>query len=190
MADLQEIRKEIDRIDKEIVRLFEERMECCKNVAESKIETGKQVFDKEREQQKIEAVKALTHNELNAMGAGELFGQIMSISRKLQYRLMAEHGMVEKNSFTKVEDLNRKTAKVVYQGIEGSYSYAAMHTYFGKEVDNFHVDTFRLPWRLLQDRKQTMQYCLLKIPQQALSVKSMIYWWNLIIILWESRLLR
>lgn len=173
MADLQEIRKEIDRIDAEIVKLFEERMECCKNVAESKIETGKQVFDKEREQQKIEAVKAMTHNELNAMGVGELFGQIMAISRKLQYGLLAEHGMVEESTFMQVDNLNRETAKVVYQGIEGSYSYAAMRTFFGKEVDNFHVDTFRAAMEVIA--RQEADYAVLPIENSTAGIVSEIY---------------
>ena len=70
--DLLELRKQIDSIDKSIVELYEKRMEISKQVAEYKIENGKQVFDKEREQQKIAAVKALTHNEFNRHGVEEL----------------------------------------------------------------------------------------------------------------------
>ena len=44
MTDLQECRKEIDIIDKEILRLFEKRMKVCENVAEYKIHTGKSRF--------------------------------------------------------------------------------------------------------------------------------------------------
>ena len=53
MIDLLELRKEIDKIDKEIVRLFEERMEICKKVAEYKIANGKKVLDRERELEKL-----------------------------------------------------------------------------------------------------------------------------------------
>ena len=48
MTDLQECRKEIDIIDKEILRLFEKRMKVCENVAEYKIHTGKKVLDPKR----------------------------------------------------------------------------------------------------------------------------------------------
>ena len=41
MKDLQESRKEIDYIDNEIVKLFERRMDICKDVAEYKLNTGK-----------------------------------------------------------------------------------------------------------------------------------------------------
>ena len=56
MLDLGKMRLDIDVIDSEIVRLFEERMKICENVAQFKIETGKPVFDKSREQEKLKAL--------------------------------------------------------------------------------------------------------------------------------------
>ena len=57
--DLLEIRDKIDLVDEEIVRLFEERMNLCKDVAEFKIKNHKQVLDTEREKQKIEKILKL-----------------------------------------------------------------------------------------------------------------------------------
>ena len=54
MIDLQECRNEIDKIDSDIIRLFEQRMKVCEDVAEYKIRTGKKVLDPERERQKLE----------------------------------------------------------------------------------------------------------------------------------------
>jgi len=141
--DLLELRDQIDVIDKEIVRLYEERMDICKQVAEYKIENGKQVFDKEREKQKINKVKSLTHNDFNSHGIEELFQQIMSMSRKLQYGLLDEHGASGKLPFIEIDRFDLKKARVVFQGAEGSYSQAAMFRYFGDQVNSFHVDTFR-----------------------------------------------
>lgn len=173
MADLQELRNEIDRIDKEMVRLFEERMEICKNVAEYKIETGKKVFDREREEAKIEAVQSLTKNEINRLGVGELFGQIMSISRKLQYQLLAQHGIMEKPSFRPVDTLDKENATVVFQGIEGSYSYAAMKEYFGEDVKNLHVKTFRNAMETIAEGKA--DYAVLPIENSTAGGVSEIY---------------
>ena len=92
MVDLLELRGKIDEIDAQIVSLYEERMGISRQVAEYKIGTGKKVFDKEREQEKLKKVKALTHNDFNSCGIEELFEQIMSMSRKLQYQLLAENG--------------------------------------------------------------------------------------------------
>ena len=41
MTDLLVLRDEIDRIDRQMVELFEKRMEICGEVAEYKINTGK-----------------------------------------------------------------------------------------------------------------------------------------------------
>lgn len=143
MVDLLVLRDEIDKIDRQIVELYETRMEVCKQVAEYKIETGKPVFDKEREDSKIQTLKALAKNEFNSQGVKELFEQIMSISRKLQYGLLAEHGVIGELPFTEVESLPEKDVKVVFQGAEGAYAQIAMEEYFGKNVNSYHVDTWR-----------------------------------------------
>ena len=141
--DLSQLRQQIDTIDRQIVNLYEERMDVSRQVAEYKIETGKKVFDKQREQEKIAGVKALTHNDFNSHGVEELFEQIMSMSRKLQYQLLAAHGSEGRLPFIGVEELETDCARVVYQGAEGSYSQAAMHRFFGENVNAFHVETFR-----------------------------------------------
>ena len=52
MIDLSISRQQIDEIDSQIVELFEKRMKVANDVANYKIETGKAVFDKEREEKK------------------------------------------------------------------------------------------------------------------------------------------
>ncbi len=141
--DLLELRRQIDEIDSEIVALYERRMDVSRQVAEYKISTGKKVFDKQREMEKLAAVKSLTHNEFNSHGVEELFEQIMSMSRKLQYRLLAENGSLGKLPFIGVDELDTKKARVVFQGAEGAYSQAAMTSYFGEAIHSFHVDSFR-----------------------------------------------
>ena len=49
MRDLTEIRKEIDKVDDQIIELYKKRMEIVREVAQSKIGTGKAVNDTERE---------------------------------------------------------------------------------------------------------------------------------------------
>lgn len=141
--DLLQLRGQLDEIDAQIVELYEKRMEISGNVARYKIETGKKVLDKAREEEKIQKVKSLTHNEFNSYGVGELFEQIMAMSRKLQYRIISESGGYNKLPFIKVDSLETEKARVVFQGAEGAYSHAAMMQYFGEQVNSFHVDTFR-----------------------------------------------
>lgn len=141
--DLLELRKQLDEIDSDIVELYEKRMDICRQVAEYKIDTGKKVFDRVREQEKLARVKELAHNEFNAHGVVELFEQIMSMSRKLQYQMLTEHASQGKLPFIGVRELETNKARVVFQGAEGAYSQAAMLTYFGEDINSFHVDTFR-----------------------------------------------
>ena len=141
--DLLELRDKLDVIDAQIVELYEQRMELCRQVAEYKIRVGKKVFDKQRELEKLAKVRSLTHNEFNSHGVEELFEQIMSMSRKLQYQLLADNGSLGKLPFIGVDELDTKKARVVFQGAEGAYSQAAMMQYFGDQVNSFHVDTFR-----------------------------------------------
>jgi len=141
--DLTKIREEIDDVDSNIVKLFEKRMRLCNDVALYKIENNKEVLDKERENIKLQNVISQTKNDFNAEGVEELFTQIMSLSRKLQYKLMTEHGVNKKISFKQVDELKKDGVTVVYQGVEGAYSHQAMTEYFGKNVKNFNVATFR-----------------------------------------------
>lgn len=141
--ELTQLRAQLDDIDRQIVALYEERMKICGQVAEFKIETGKKVFDKVREEEKLAAVRAMTHNDFNSHGVTELFEQIMSMSRKLQYQLLTEKGQTGRLPFIGVDDLDTKKVRVVFQGAEGAYSQAAMVSYFGEQIDSIHVDTFR-----------------------------------------------
>jgi chorismate mutase/prephenate dehydratase len=127
-TDLLILRDQIDAIDKQIVELYEKRMEVCKEVAEYKIETGKKVFDKVREAEKIEKVRSMASTEFNKYAVQELFEQIMSISRKMQYQLLAEHGCIGNLPFMASKNLYNKQASVVFQGAEGAYSQAAMNS--------------------------------------------------------------
>lgn len=141
--DLTELRKQIDEIDKQIVDLYERRMDISSQVADYKIETGKKVFDREREVEKLRGVSEMTHNDFNARGIKELFEQIMSMSRKLQYRKLAQKGSQGRLPFIAVDELDIHNARVVFQGAEGAYSQMAMLKFFGGDVKCFHVDTFR-----------------------------------------------
>lgn len=141
--DLTQLRTEIDAIDSRIVKLYEDRMDICRQVAKYKIENGKKVFDKAREEEKLAKVRAMTHNEFNSHGITELFEQIMSMSRKLQYQLLSENGQNGRLPFIAVDDLDTQKVRVVFQGAEGAYSQAAMMRYFGEQIDSIHVDTFR-----------------------------------------------
>lgn len=143
MKDLLELRDEIDRIDNQIVELYEKRMEVAEGVAQYKIANHKPVFDREREHQKLVTLSAKAHSDFNRNGIRELFDQIMAMSRKKQYQLLNENGIREEIGFTPVDELDFENARIVFQGVEGAYSEQAMKEYFGSHCDNYHVDTWK-----------------------------------------------
>ncbi|MDO4330075.1 MAG: prephenate dehydratase domain-containing protein [Lachnospiraceae bacterium] len=140
--DLQEIRTQLDQIDGKLVELFEERMKLCGDVAEFKIETGKPVYDPEREKAKLASVRGLAKNPFNEIAVEELFAQLMTISRRYQYQLLGNHGDRAESQFKLVENLSTAGVRVVYQGVEGAYSHAATLQFFGDQVDAYHVPAF------------------------------------------------
>ena len=171
--DLLELRGQIDNIDRQIVSLYEQRMEICGQVAAYKIETGKKVFDRQREMEKLAKVKSLTHNDFNSHGVEELFEQIMSMSRKLQYQLLARHGSMGRLPFIEVGELGTKEARVVFQGAEGAYSQAAMTQYFGERIQSLHVDTFRDAMSAIDEG--SADFAVLPIENSTAGIVSEIY---------------
>ena len=171
--DLLQLRDILDDIDGQIVELYEKRMDVCKQVAEYKIQNGKKVFDKQREMEKLSKVKSLTHNDFNSRGIEELFEQIMSMSRKLQYQTLAEHGSVGKLPFIGVDELDKVKARVVFQGAEGAYSQAAMMQYFGDKINSFHVNTFREAMSAIDEG--SADFAVLPIENSTAGIVSEIY---------------
>lgn len=149
--ELQECRRALDEIDKTLVELFEKRMEICGFVAESKMGTGKAVRDEKREAEKLESVCALAHGTFNQTAVRELFEQIMTVSRRYQYRLMAERGRKKEIAFQKIRKLETENARIVYQGVEGAYSHAAAISFFGRDANLSHVEQFEDAMRVVQE---------------------------------------
>lgn len=148
--DLKECRNRLDQIDRQIVELFEQRMQVCEDVAMYKMNTGKEVYDGEREQQKLQAVEQMAHGEFNRTAVRELFSQMMTISRRYQYRLLTENGGQAELGFEQVAKLDKQHVRVVHQGVEGAYSHEAALRYFGRGADVYHVPLF-------QDAMQAVQ---------------------------------
>ena len=171
--DLSQLRIQLDEIDSNMVALFEKRMDICRQVAEDKLKTGKRILDKERERQKIQSVCALAGSDFNKTGVSELFEQIMAISRKLQYQIISEKGGQGNLPFFEVEQLNTDKIRVVFQGADGAYSQAAMNTYFGEDIDSFHVETFRDAMGAIEEGRA--DFAVLPIENSTAGIVSEIY---------------
>ncbi len=167
MKDLKLIREEIDEIDSQIVSLYEERMQRTTEVAEYKISVGKPVLDRQREKEKLQKVKGQAKED-NRFGVGELFEQIMAMSRKHQYQLLQQSGQAQELGFEEVEELPFYTRKIVYQGTEGAYSQLAMKAYFGDAAEGYHVETWRDAMEAIQ--RGEADYAVLPIENSSAGI--------------------
>ncbi len=143
MAALEELRERLDEIDCQIADLYEKRMKVCEEVGEYKVKAGRKVFDRQREREKLADVASKVTGDFNKKGIREVYQQLMSMSRKLQYQQLVEAGALGRLPFIRIDDLDKQNARVVFQGTEGAYGQAAMRQFFGEDVNCFHVRTFR-----------------------------------------------
>lgn len=132
--DLNQLRNNIDDIDKQILELFMQRMELCKGVADYKKANNLPVFQGGREQQVIDRIKALTNDKELESGTSALFTTIMDISKILQNRkLLSDENS---NSYTAPDFENAQ--KIGCQGTSGANSETAARLIFGDKEITFY----------------------------------------------------
>lgn len=108
---INELRKKINKIDCEMARLFEERMDTAKDVAEYKKLHGLPVLDQKREDEVIERNLSLIKNEEYKSYYVSFLKNNMLLSKKLQHRL-----------------LNGTT--VAFSGVQGAFAHIAAKKIF------------------------------------------------------------
>ena len=81
--DLRNFREQIDTIDSEILRLFSERMDVCRQIAIFKKEQGLATRDLTREQEKLSSIEEKAGVEI-ASYARRLFEALLELSRDYQ----------------------------------------------------------------------------------------------------------
>ncbi len=103
MSDLDKARQAINDTDREIVRLFEQRMDAVRQVAEYKKEHGIPVVDAAREEHIVRKNAALVENEDYRSYYVSFLRSAMELSKNYQHRLL--DGM-----------------RVAYSGVEGAFA--------------------------------------------------------------------
>ena len=103
MNKLEEARKSINEIDKEMAELFVKRMEAAKLISEYKMERGLPILDQNRENEVIAKNSKFVEDETLRSYYVNFLKDTMSISRK--YQQMLQEGL-----------------KVAYSGVEGAFA--------------------------------------------------------------------
>lgn len=90
MRTLEELRVEIDRIDQQMIQLFEERMQVVAEVMAVKKAAGLPILDASREEAVVAKNTARLSDPALADYYERLIRQMMALSREYQAKLMAE----------------------------------------------------------------------------------------------------
>ncbi len=141
--DLSEYRVKIDEIDKELVRLFEERMDTARSIAEYKKENGLAVFDQSRERKKLASIAEMLPEKYKGYGES-LYSHIFELSRAYQHKNIGGENLI----YEKISEAIEKTPKefpnravVACQGVEGAFSSQACDRIF-KSADIMFFNSF------------------------------------------------
>ncbi len=130
--DIQELRKKINRVDDELVRLYGERMDIAREIGRYKRANNLPVLDSERERNLLNRVGDMAGEE-NENGVRALFGFLMSQSRTQQMldgRKESKIGETIRAALRDTPQLFPPKAVVACQGVEGAYSQKACEKIF------------------------------------------------------------
>ena len=90
MNELENLREKIDAIDKEMIALFEKRMDIVADIAAYKIKNNLPILNQTREDIVISKVKAIVKNKDYTDSAIDFIKDIMEISRKFQQKIISK----------------------------------------------------------------------------------------------------
>ena len=127
--DLNELRAQIDCIDTEIQRLFEQRMDTVKEVADYKKRNSLPVYHKNREDEILSRIRQIARPEYADCDQA-LFTNLMDISKCSQNRLLQNDNPLLKEALPFLPDTAKR---VVCQGVPGAYSHIAANRLFADD---------------------------------------------------------
>ncbi len=161
--DLTECRKQIDKIDDEILKLFLDRMEVASKVADYKKENNISTLQKGREREILKRVSDKSGSEM-AEYSRMLFATLMDLSKSYQNKRNAEaSGELSKEikkALASTPQIFPQSGTIACQGIEGAYSQIACDRLF-KNHDIKYVKTFEDVFKAVEDG--TCDYGILPI---------------------------
>ncbi len=128
--ELKDYRAQIDAVDDEIVRLFQERMDIASNIAAFKKENGLPILQTAREREKLADVTGKAREDMQSY-LRVLYSLLFELSRTYQEK-GTRTPLYEKieHAIENTPRLFPRSATVACQGVEGAYSQLACEKLF------------------------------------------------------------
>lgn len=165
MEDLNYLRNKIDKIDEELVSLFERRMEIVKRVAEFKNQNNLPILNEEREKQVIQKNISKLKDNQYACELEEFMSDLMQISKKIQREFINN----KCNSIEKYKDSSLKdkynNCVCAFSGVRGCFSEQALDEFFGENVKKYSVKSFEDVFKALN--RNEISYGVLPIENSS-----------------------
>ncbi len=96
MSTLDDLRKNIDRVDEVLVRLLNERARCACEIGRLKKDLGVEIYQPDREKQVLDHVRGVAaEGPLGPDAIARLFERIIDEARRLERRVAHEEGLNE-----------------------------------------------------------------------------------------------
>lgn len=130
--DIKELRKEIDKIDDELVRLFCARMNVSAGVADYKRERNLPIFVPAREREILKEVSEKAGPEMAAY-TRTLYSMIFELSRSYQSKRNQTQNALHQQIMDAIENTPKlfpQNPMAACQGVEGAYSQLACEKIF------------------------------------------------------------
>jgi chorismate mutase/prephenate dehydratase len=108
---LKDLREQLQKKDRQIVKLLNERTQLSLEVGKTKNAQGREVYDPSQEDKVYEHIRGLNQGPLSEKALNDIFREIISSSRALQ-----------------------EPTAVAYLGPEASFCYLAAQSHFGKSA--------------------------------------------------------
>ena len=172
--DLNDYRKEIDRIDDQLIALFAQRMETAEKIAAYKKANGLRVLDARREKEKMREILDKTPDDLREY-VSSLYSLIFELSRSRQSCLLGTKGDLPAKiaeAIEKTPQLFPEDAAVACQGVEGAYSEQACERLF-KRPSTFFFSSFEAVFSAIE--KGLCRYGVLPIENSTAGSVNAVY---------------
>jgi chorismate mutase-like protein len=94
MSNLDDLRKNIDRVDEVLVRLLNERARCACEIGRLKKDLGVEIYQPDREKQVLDHVRGVAaEGPLGPDAIARLFERIIDEARRLERRVAQEENV-------------------------------------------------------------------------------------------------